>query len=110
MDKKTLPPASILRLKVAPPEGDLWHDKLGRYCRVGFYNQADGDEVVWLVNEDGEYCETTDLGDIEEYFEVVEISDVRDYYGDISTPLAAIAEPAMKWRWKKADKGSTPDS
>lgn len=49
--------------------------------RIGYYSQQDGLDVIWLVNENGEYEQTTDRAFLLKYFEPIEISDETDLYG-----------------------------
>ena len=83
-------PGSVLRLKAIPLLADLWKAKIARCCRVGFYSRMDGDDIVWLVDEFGDYCETIDLTKVNKYFEILVLSSNQDFYGDRSDPLAAL--------------------
>jgi hypothetical protein len=38
-------------------------------------------DVIWLVNEHGNYEQTTDRDFLLKYFEPIEISDKSDFYG-----------------------------
>jgi len=52
-----------------------------RQFRIGYYSRQDGLNVVWLVNELGEYQECVDQRDIRLRFEVLSQSDESDLYG-----------------------------
>ena len=43
---------------------------IGREFRVGYYNPKDGLDCIWLVNEEGEYEQTTDRKFLLKCFEV----------------------------------------
>ena len=72
---KVIPPRSVVRL-LSP-----WGDNQGRVFRIGYYNPQDGLNCVWLVNESGDYEQTTDQKSIEEDFEVLKLSAETDKYG-----------------------------
>jgi hypothetical protein len=38
-------------------------------------------DCIWLVNEDGEYEQTTDREFLLKYFEIERLSDERNFYG-----------------------------
>lgn len=75
--KNPIPPGSKLKV-VKTVE---CHEDLGRCFTVGFYGVRDGLDVIWLVNEKGEYEQTTDHESIGDLFEIVLLSRNRDYYG-----------------------------
>jgi hypothetical protein len=72
---KVISPKSLVKLL-----SDWGNDK-GRVFRIGYYNPQDGLNCVWLVNESGEYEQTTDQKSIEDDFEVLERSHETDFYG-----------------------------
>lgn len=99
MKRKIISPVSILRAKKLLNGISPWNDKIGRLCRVGYYSRQDGIDVVWLVDEDGDYCETTDQKDLESYFDIVVNSNIQDTYGDLSDTLPPIFNPSIEWKW-----------
>jgi hypothetical protein len=72
---KVIPPRSVVKL-LAP-----WRDDQGRIFRIGYYSRQDGLDCVWLVNEAGEYEQTTDQKSIDEDFEVLKLSDETENFG-----------------------------
>jgi len=70
---------------------------VGRRFRIGYYGACrDGLGVVWLVNERGEYIETTSHEDLRRYFRVVRHSRETGYYGDDRRPLRALPGSATR--------------
>jgi hypothetical protein len=47
-----------------------WKEDIGRQFRVGYYSPNDGLDCIWLVNENGEYEQTTDRKFLLKYFDV----------------------------------------
>jgi hypothetical protein len=72
---KVIPPRSVVKL-LAP-----WGENQGRIFRIGYYSRQDGLDCVWLVNEAGEYEQTTDQKSIDEDFEILKLSDETDRFG-----------------------------
>jgi hypothetical protein len=72
---KVIPPRSVVRL-LAP-----WGDVQGRIFRIGYYSRQDGLNCVWLVNEAGEYEQTTDQSSIDKEFEILKVSGETDLFG-----------------------------
>lgn len=82
-----IPPRSIVRLNAR------WRDNQGRIFRIGYYHRKDGLDCVWLVNERGEYEQTTSQRSIREDCTVLELSDETDLFGIARQPLAPSATP-----------------
>ena len=57
---KTIPPRSRVRLVEADRKTPSWRKHIGRQFRVGYYSRKHGLDCIWLVNEKGEYEQTTD--------------------------------------------------
>ncbi len=74
-----IPSRSIIRVKAAPR--NPWRKKLGERFRVGYYSRTDGLDCVWLVNDKGQYQETTDHAYLARFFEVEKVSKERSLYG-----------------------------
>lgn len=73
---------------------------VGRMCRIGFYSKKDGLDVIWLVDQNGNYCSTLDHEFLELYFEVVEESNVFDYHGLNCDVINCLDNPSLDWMWK----------
>ena len=78
--KYIVPPKSVIRLtkKDADMDEDL---AIGDTFRVGYYSRQDGPNVVWLVDDGGDYLQTWDQQSLLDYFEILEPSDETDTYG-----------------------------
>jgi hypothetical protein len=94
-----IPPESVLKLIKADKRTPLWKRKIGLLCRIGFYSEQDGLDVVWIVDESGRYCETINQAMIHEYFEVINLSKQNDLYGEAALPIQAIRFPTQEWLW-----------
>lgn len=79
---RVIPPKSVVRLVRTSPNTPLWRDQIGRVFRVGYYCQGDGTDTIWLVNDDGEYEQTTDRASFAEHFEVVTLSREQQWFGE----------------------------
>jgi hypothetical protein len=82
---KVIPPRSVVKLLAR------WGADYGRIFRIGYYSHQDGKNCVWLVNELGEYEQTTDQKSIRKDFEVLDLSNETDLYGvdrDVLGPVA----------------------
>ena len=82
-----IPPQSQVRLVRADANTPEWQTELGRRFRVGYYSPQDGLDCVWLLDDSGTYCETTDHDFLYKYFEVEYLSDETDYFGENRPPL-----------------------
>lgn len=80
---KIIPPLSIVEIT---SDGRNWIDQKGMTFRIGYYRQKDGLDCVWLVDDDGDYGQTTDQQSIREDFRVLELSDESDLFG-IDRPI-----------------------
>lgn len=67
-----------------------WRKDVGRRFRIGYYSRKDGLDCVWLVNDDGEYEQTTDREFLLKYFEIERLSDETNFYGTGKGPLAKL--------------------
>jgi hypothetical protein len=81
MKTKILPPRTVLRLKRLWPHARKKGHEIGEIRRVGYYSPQDGLEVVWLVNNNGDYNWTADYDWIKKHFEILELSKERSLYG-----------------------------
>jgi hypothetical protein len=86
---KVIPPRSLVRLTAD------WGNKKGRVFRIGYYSRQDGLNCVWLVNESGEYEQTTDQKSIEEDFEVLKRDSETDLFGSDREILGPISETEL---------------
>jgi hypothetical protein len=78
---RIIPPRSVFRLARSDGKTEGWKADIGRVFRIGYYSRQDGLDVLWLVNREGKYEQTTDREFLVKYFEPIEISDEKDFYG-----------------------------
>jgi HEAT repeat protein len=78
---KVIPPRSRVRLIRADERTPNWRKDVGRQFRVGYYSRKDGLGCIWLVNEKGEYEQTTDAKFLAKYFDVERLSTETNLYG-----------------------------
>lgn len=78
---KVIPPRSRVRLVRADRTTPTWKDEIGRRFRVGYYSRQDGLDCIWLVNENGEYEQTTDRDYLLRFFEIEQLTNEKDYFG-----------------------------
>ena len=83
-------PGSIVKLVKCDKDTPLWKGRLGAQFRVGYYSEQDGFDVIWLVNENGEYCETIDKESLEKYFQTEYLSNETDFLGHDRPPFKAL--------------------
>jgi len=81
-------PGTFIRVK--DRSDSPWVDKKGCVCRVGFYSESDTLSVVWIVDQNGDYVETTDQVDLSDWFEILFDSQNKDYFANESRPLGKI--------------------
>ncbi len=65
----------------ADRQSPTWRKDVGRRFRVGYYSRKDGLDCIWLVNEGGEYEQTTDRESLLKYFEIERLSHEKNFYG-----------------------------
>ena len=87
---KHIPPRSVVRLARGGGKGSLWNSQIGREFRVGYYRPKDGLDCIWLVNERGEYEQSTNCAALLKHFEIVQLSDETSYFGEDRPPLRAL--------------------
>ena len=78
---KVIPPRSRVRLVRADVQTPSWKKDIGRRFRVGYYSRKDGLDCIWLVNEQGEYEQTTNLKFLLKYFDVEHWSREKNFFG-----------------------------
>jgi hypothetical protein len=76
-----MPPKSVVRLARCDKNTPAWRKQIGRIFRVGYYSRQDGLDCVWLVNEAGEYEQSTDHDFLFRYFDIIQQSDEKNLYG-----------------------------
>ncbi len=54
---------------------------LGMVLRIGYYSKQDGTNVIWLVDPDGKYVETTDHRLLNRHFMVITASEESTLFG-----------------------------
>lgn len=92
MKSKPVPirPKSVVRLARADRSTPTWRKELGKIFRVGYYSRQDGLDCIWLVNESGEYEQTTDHDRLYKYFDIIQLSDEKSLFGRNKPRLTAI--------------------
>ena len=76
-----IPPRSVVELVRADTTTEGWKPNIGRRFRVGYYSRQDGLDCVWLVNDAGEYEQTTDQESLSKYFKIIKRSSEKDFFG-----------------------------
>jgi len=76
-----LPPRSVVKLVRADKDTRKWKANIGRRFRIGYYSRQDGLDCIWLVNDAGEYEQTTDQESIQKYFKIIKRSSEKDLFG-----------------------------
>lgn len=89
---KVIPPRSVVTLVRAGVGTPAWKGKEGQQFRIGYYNRSDGLDCIWLVNERGEYEQTTDHESLLRHFVIDKLSAVTDLYGERSARLGRLAK------------------
>jgi hypothetical protein len=78
---KVIPPRSRVRLIRGDAQTPSWKKDIGREFRVGYYSPKDGLDCIWLVNEEGEYEQTTNREFLLKYFDVEHWSREKNFFG-----------------------------
>jgi hypothetical protein len=100
---KIIPPRSRVRLIRADKDTASWKKDIGRQFRVGYYGRKDGLDCIWLVNESGEYEQTTDRKFLLKHFDIEHLSGETNLYGKgkrrlgkirVRTPLERLNAPS----------------
>jgi len=89
-----IPPRSRVRLIRVDDQAPAWKKQVGRQFRVGCYDPKDGLNCIWLVNEDGEYEQTTDRKFLLKYFDIEYLSEERSFFGRGRRRLRRIRVPS----------------
>lgn len=89
---EVVPPRSKFKLVRSDESTPMWKDHLGRIFRIGYYSKQDGLECIWLVDEQGQYDQTTSREYLVKYFEPIEISDEADFYKNPKVPFTPLSE------------------
>jgi len=85
-----IPPRSIVKLTRADDDTPGWKDSIGKRYRIGYYSKQDGLDVIWLVDDNGEYCETTERDFLLKYYKIIRLSREKDLFGVNRKPLGPI--------------------
>lgn len=85
-----IPPGSVVELYRADSEAPLWKKEIGKQFRIGYYSKQDGLDVIWLVDEKGDYCQATDHEFLYKYFRIIQLSSRKDYFGYRSKPFGPL--------------------
>ena len=83
---RVIPPKTVVRRNTPK----------GRRFRVGYYSKQDGLDVIWLVNELGEYEQTWSRVKFENDFVIERMSKERDYYGRNRPVLRPLRQRSAK--------------
>jgi hypothetical protein len=84
---RVIPPETVVRLDRYDDFTPHWKKQIGREFRVGYYSSQDGMECIWLVNDRGEYEQTTDRASLLMYFEILRLSQETGLFGSRRAPL-----------------------
>jgi hypothetical protein len=76
-----VPPGSVVRLMRSDDTTPTWRGREGQTFRIGYYTPNDGLNVIWLVNETGEYIETVDRETLVRFFNLESISEEGNHFG-----------------------------
>jgi hypothetical protein len=87
---EVIPPRSVVVLRASDHATPAWKHDVGRRFRVGYYRRRDGLDCIWLVNDAGEYEQTTDRKTLLRYFSIEKLSSERDCYGESRPKLRAL--------------------
>ncbi|MGA2443183.1 MAG: hypothetical protein ABSH08_19695 [Tepidisphaeraceae bacterium] len=82
-----IPPKALVRLSRYDEATPGWRKQIGREFRVGYYSPQDGLECIWLVNDSGDYEQTTDRRRLLMYFDLLRLSHETDFFGEKRAPL-----------------------
>lgn len=91
-----IPPRSLVELVRADENTPRWQERIGKFYRIGYYSPQDGLDTIWLVDEDGNYCETTDHDYLSKYFRIVKLCKTKNYFGTHCKPLGSIRKKPVK--------------
>jgi len=96
--QSVIPPLSVVKVtKVIDSQRDSTGQE-GREFRVGYYRKRDGLDWVWLVDDQGNYCETVNQEMIKTHFEVISLSTETELFGVNRPVIEAISlVPSTPW-------------
>jgi len=97
-----IPPRSVVRLSRSDRSVPAWAHEIGRRFRIGYYRPSDGLDCIWLVNDQGEYEQTTDRKTLLKFFDIEKLSDETDYFGANRKPLGAVQRRQKRTPTSKA--------
>jgi len=103
-----IPPGTLVRLERFDRSTPQWKIDVGRRFRIGYYRPNDGLDCVWLVNETGEYEQTTDRDTLLKFFEIEKLSREADLFGENRRPLPPIRLTAAASGGGKLNRGVKP--
>jgi len=87
-----IPPRSKFKLVRSDETTPMWKNQIGKTFRIGYYSKQDGTDCIWLVNEKGEYEETTSRDHLLKYFEPLDISKETELYRHPTEPFGPLAD------------------
>jgi len=89
-ERDPIPPRSRVCLVRGDRETPSWEEDVGKEFRIGYYNPKFGFDEIWLVDDQGEYCQYLDHETLDLYFKILEISDEDDFIGEEREPLGPL--------------------
>lgn len=104
-----IPPQSVVRLACADKYTPDWRKEVGRVFRIGYYGPNDGLDCVWLVNDNGEYEQTTDHEFLYRYFDVIHFAQDKNLYGRRRPRIPPI-RPADRCKFQAGGRPSVSDA
>lgn len=87
-----IPPKTIVKLIKADSTTPSWINLEGKIYCVGYYSKQDGLDTIWLVDADGNYCETTDREYLLSFFSILKLGDTMDYFGENAPKIVGITD------------------
>jgi len=84
---QVIPPKTLVRLSRYDDATPRWRKLVGREFRIGYYSARDGLDCIWLVNDAGEYEQTTDRSTLLMYFDILRLSHESNFYGNRRSPI-----------------------
>src|SRR6266446_4550433 len=92
-EARPISPRTVVELVRADRRTGAWKANIGRRFRVGYYNRQDGLDCIWLVNDEGEYEQTTDHEALSKYFKIIKRSKEKDLFGRNRRRLPRLRTP-----------------
>lgn len=91
-----IPPLSLVEIIKADRKTPAWKNQIGIQYRIGYYSPNDGLDVIWLVDDEGRYGETTDHEFLFKYFKIIRLSRETDFFGIRRRRMAPLKKAVPK--------------